>query len=266
MRKIAALILICALFAVPAQAASWPEGRSAAKPYKGTTEIDLSKTMGYVLLYPRATVMSAPHFCDTLTIYLPREDIKLAQGKARLYRGRTEVASFDFADPTHVHLRKLTETELNQLLWGSGVCVEMYMDVSLTIGENYHVLMDEGCFTTTDGTLKSLMITNPDAWKVDVVGDYGLNSVYYAPATTGGARPSYHVQPEVGDEIHFSLKMGGDAKMAVIYSDNDSVFFETRTFTESCAVTGTVTLEDLRWGVVFLNEAGEPIDVVRLGN
>ena len=53
---------------------------------------------------------------------------------------------------------------------------------------------------------------------------------------------------------------------AVIYSDNDSVSFETRTLTESGSVTGEVTLNDLRWGVVFLNESGEAIGVVRISD
>ena len=266
MKKIAALILICALFTVSAQAASWPDGRSAGKPYEGTSEIDLDTTMGYILLYPRADLMPAQHFCDTLTIYLPRENIKLAQGTARLYKDKTEIASFDFTDSQHVHLRRLTQEELERLMWGSGACVEFYLDVSLTMGETYYMLMDEGCFTTSDGALKSLTITSPDVWRVSVEGAYGVNGLYYTPAAGDGAKPTYHVNPEVGDEIHFDLVMGGRATMAVIYSNNDSVSFETRTFTESCTVTGTVALDDLRWGIVFLNEAGEPIDVVRMGD
>ena len=266
MKKIIALVLISMLFATAAQAATWPEGRSAARPYEGTTEVDLTTTMGYILLHPRANVMPASSFCDTLTIYLPREDIKLAQGTARLYRGKEEVASFDFTDPTHTHLRKLTEAELERLMWGGGVCVEMFLDVSLTIGEDYYVLMDEGCFTTTDETLKSLAITNPDAWKITVTGDFGVNGLFYAAPVEEGQQSVASIQHNVGDEIHFDLLMGGDAKTAVVYSDNDSVAFDARTFEESGAVTGVVTQKDLRWGVVFLNENGEPVGVVRLGD
>ena len=270
MKKIIAAILACMLLASSAYAAEWPAGRSAAKPYEGTAEVDLTTTMGYILLHPRLNVMPAIHFCDTLTLYLPREDVKLAAGKLHLYSGRNEIASFDFADESHVCLRKLTEAELDQLMWGGGVCIEIFLDVSLKIGENYHVLMDEGCFTTEDGTLRSLQITNPEAWKPVVEGDYGVSSLYYAKAPAEGqaqsAAPSYVIHPMTGDTISFELLMGGDAKYAVIYSDNNSVSFEQPEYTESGIVTGTVTDDDVKWGIVFLNEGGEPLDVVRLGN
>lgn len=261
MKKFVATLLILMLFAGSAQAAQWPQGRGPGKPYEGTVEVNLNKTMGYVLLYPRAGIIPAENFCDTLTIYLPREDIKLASGKARLYSGQKEVASFDFADPEHVQLRKLTETELDQLLWGSGVCIEMFLDVSLTVGESYYVLMDEGCFTTQDGAIKSLSITNPEAWQVAVNGDFGVSGLSYKAAAGGGA---YRLHPEAGDVISFQLLLGGDVKNAAIYSDNDSVAFEERVFEQSGPVTGVVTLNDLHWGVVFLNEKGEPLGVVRL--
>lgn len=266
MKKIMAALLIGLLLTSSAQAAQWAEGRSPAKPYEGTNEVDLSATMGYILLYPRAGVMPAEHFCDTLTIYLPREDVKLAEGIARLYSGSAVVASFDFADPERVRLRKLTETELDSLMWGGGVCIEMFLDESLKIGENYYVLMDEGCFTTSDGALKSLAITNPEAWKIAVNGDFGINSLSYTAPAGDGAQPGRRVSPKVGDAIRFDLLMGGDARHAVIYSDNDSVSFEKRDYTESGVVTGEVALDDLRWGVVFLNENGEPLCVVRLGD
>ncbi|MBQ8953988.1 MAG: hypothetical protein IJ048_07710 [Clostridia bacterium] len=270
MKKIIAAILVCMLFASSAYAAEWPAGRSAAKPYEGTAEIDLTTTMGYILLYPRLNVMAAEHFCDTLTLYLPREDVKLATGKLHLYSGRNEIASFDFGDADHVRLHQLTETELDQLMWGSGVCIEVFLDTSLKIGENYYVLMDEGCFTTTDGTLKSLQITNPEAWRPVVAGDYGVSNLYYAKAPAEGgaqnAAPSYVIHPMAGDVITFELLMGGDAKYAVIYSDNNSVDFDQPEYTESGVITGTVTSDDLKWGIVFLNEGGEPLDVVRLGN
>ena len=82
MKKFLATLLILMLFAGSAQAAQWPQGRGPGKPYEGTVEVNLNKTMGYVLLYPRAGIIPAENFCDTLTIYLPREDIKLYDTQA----------------------------------------------------------------------------------------------------------------------------------------------------------------------------------------
>ena len=86
MKKWAAVIIIVALMiTTSAQAAQWPEGRSAAQPYAGTPPVNLDETMGYILLYPRPK-MPAQGFCDRLQIYLPREDIVLARGALRLMK------------------------------------------------------------------------------------------------------------------------------------------------------------------------------------
>ena len=49
MKKIIALVLISMLFATAAQAATWPEGRSAARPYEGTTEVQKMVVSGWML-------------------------------------------------------------------------------------------------------------------------------------------------------------------------------------------------------------------------
>ena len=264
MKKLICLLLACALFASGAMAAEWGEGLSAAKPYKGVNEVDLTTTMGYILLYPRTNVMPASHFCDTLTIYLPREDVKLNTGKLSLYKGTALYANYEFSDTDHVHLRKLGESELAALSWGSGVAIDVWLNESLTIGESYYVLMDEGCFVNTDETLKSIAISNPEAWRPAVTGEYGVNGLRYYEGEDA-ASPA-KINPQVGDSITFDLVLGGDAKSAVVYSNNDSVQFETKEYSESATITGEVTGENLTWGIVFINEQGDVLDVVRLGN
>ena len=59
------------------------------------------------------------------------------------------------------------------------------------------------------------------------------------------------------------MVLGGDAKTAVVFSENDSVFFEQLDYTESCPVTGTVTKDELDWGVVFLDETDEVLQVIK---
>ena len=46
MKKLIAILLACLMLASVAQAAEWAEGRSAAQPYSGVPEVDLTKTMG----------------------------------------------------------------------------------------------------------------------------------------------------------------------------------------------------------------------------
>ena len=63
----------------------------------------------------------------------------------------------------------------------------------------------------------------------------------------------------VGDTITFELVMGGAAKTAVIFSENDSVRFDEIEFTESGTITGGVTKADVDWGVVFLDANGNTL-------
>ncbi len=281
MKKLMALILVCVFCMATAYAAEWPEGLSPAQPYPGVPEANLDEMIGHMTLFPNANHnIPAQRYCDVLEMYFPREDIELGEGNLTLYDDEGEVCTISFSDPASVEVRPLEEIELDGLLWGSGCCVEIFLPFSLKFDTNYYVLMDEGCLIAGGGKVKSPRIVNEKAWIPQVVTeDYGISGLYYsAPAEKPeeGEEPAgeaakdketsepmaYKVTPEVGDTITFDLVMGGDAKFAVMYSENGSAYFETLEYTESGTVTGTVTGEELDWGVVFLDEEGEVLDIV----
>ena len=290
-RSLIALILAAAVFgASPASAAEWKDGRSPAQPYAGVPEVDLSQTMGYIMLYPRAK-MPVEHFCDVLEIYLPREDVERGEGTLRLYDESGEILSVEFEDEEQVGIRKLSEDELNGLMWGSGVCIDVYLPVSLTIGKDYYVTMDEGCFTAADGAVVSLGYTGKEVWVPVVTGDFGINAMAYydtgeeeetaeseavpVPVTQPAADGEEEAEPEEvsgevtltpgkGDKVRFELLMGGDADVAVLYSENGSVLFPEIEYKESATVVGTVLSEDINWGVVFLDKDGDILDLMQM--
>ena len=272
MKRLIALILVCLMGISTAYAAEWKEGLSPSKPYTGSEPADLESTLGYMALYPNASKKNniPEHFCDVLEMYFPREDISLGEGNLTLYDESGEVFKVSFADDC-VELRKLEEVELDHLMWGSGVCVDIHLPFSLKFDTAYHVLMEEHCLEAMDGKVTNPQITNVEAWLPQVTGEYGLSYLYYsAPAETADENEAgeeeakaeeagpveYKTEPGVGDAIHFDLVLGGEAKVAVVYSENDSVYFENIEYTESGAVTGTITGEELDWGVVFLDEEG----------
>lgn len=280
MKKLVALILVCMLVCMAtAYAAEWAEGLSPAQPYSGVPPIDLEETMGYMTMYPNANKnIVADCFCDVLEMYFPREDLVLGEGTLTLYDEAGEVAVIDFANPDSVEIRPLEEVELDGLLWGGGSCVEIHLPVSLKFDTAYYVLMEENCFTAADGKVTNPQISNVEAWIPQVVGDYGISGLYYSapveiPAgeddgeEEAPAEPEdveYKIVPEKGDVITFDLRMGGDAKYAVVYSENDSVAFDDLEYTESGIVKGSVISDELDWGVVFLDENGEILDIVDL--
>ena len=285
MKRLLAMVLVGLFCATGALAAEWGEGLGPDQPLPGVRKLDLNKEMGYSYTYPRPG-LEVSYYCNVLEIYLPREDIALGDGHAHLYDSTGEVADIDFANPDQVQLRFQQENELEAKKWGSGVCIEMYLPVSLKFGESYYVLMDLNCFTACDGKISNYDLAKPDQWTPILQGDFGIGGLFYcappepqeaeegaeeateAPedqnpedAAEPMGEPKYN--PVVGDMIHFDLLLGGDAKTAVVFSENDSVFFEKIDYTESGHVTGTVTKDALDWGVVFLDEKDEALQVIK---
>ncbi len=286
MKKLVALILVCLLcMATTAFAAEWAEGLSPAKPSNLKPAVDLNTTVGYWLPFPRSG-LPAERYCDVLELYMPNPDVALGEGTATLWNADGEVAKVDFADPDQVEMRDLEEEELEIMHWGSGVCIEMHLPVSLAFGETYYVTMDEGTITSNGGKTKSMQIPYTDQlpleeqyWTPSVTGDFGVGGLYYSaapaeptdeeeeaaePAEEAPAEPK--LKPAKGDVVNFDVVLGGDAKTAIMYSENNSVYFETLEYTENSHVTGTVTEDDVRWGVVFVDEAGQPVDYLVMGN
>lgn len=286
MKRLFALVLIGLLCVTSAFAAEWGEGLGPDQPLPGVRKLDLNKEMGYSYTYPRPG-LEAPYFCNVLEIYLPREDIVLGDGHAHLYDSTGEVADIDFANPDQVELRVQQENELAAKKWGGGVCIDMHLPVSLKFDENYYVLMDLNCFTANNGKTSNYDLTKEDQWTPVLVGDFGIASLYYsapptppeagegeesteevvdiapteAPGEEAPIEPKYN--PVTGDIIHFDLKLGGDAKTAVLFTENDSVYFKDIEYTESGSVTGTVTKDDLDWGIVFLDENNDVLQVIK---
>lgn len=291
MKKMFTVILVCLLFATSAFAAEWGEGLGPDQPLPGVPKIDLSTEMGYDYTYPSAK-LPVNYFCNVLEIYLPREDIGLGEGHAHLYDSTdTEIADIDFANPDQVALRIQQESELVAKKWGSGVCIEMYLPVSLKFGESYYVLMDQNCFYGGENKIPNYDLTKKDQWVPVLQGDFGISSLFYfappAPVeedegdTTEEAsteqtleddeaeepveeelgEPKYN--PVAGDRIHFDLVLGGKAKTAVLFSENDSVYFSQLDYTESCPVTCTITKNEVDWGIVFLNDKDEVLQVIK---
>lgn len=282
MKKLVAVILVCLFCMTTALAAEWPEGTSPAKPTKLKPEVDLNKSVGYWLAFPRKG-LPAEIFCDVLELYMPNPDIKLGEGTATLWNADGEVCVIDFADPDQVELRDLEESELEAMHWGCGVCVEMHLPISLKFNEDYYVTMDEGTLITHEGAVKSMPIPYSDKvgiteqyWTPSVIGDYGIGGLYYsAPedesaeaeteeeeAEEGAIQPKRN--PGNGDIVNFDVVVGGDAKIAVMVSEDNSVYFDTMEFHENGHVTGTIVGDAPNWGVVFADEEGNPVDYIEM--
>ena len=190
MKKLIAMVLAGILALGGAcMAAAWPEGLGPAQPYSKYPAVDLAQSMGYIINYPTVK-LPVVGFCDILEIYLPREDLQVGTGLLTVYEvipGMEDqiFCMVNFADPNCVRIRKLTEQEMDSLMWGSGMCVEMHLSKSLEFGDrvhSYYVLMEEGCFTANYGTVRSISITAHDAWTPVISGQFGISGLCYVDA------------------------------------------------------------------------------------
>lgn len=270
MKKLIALILVCLICATTAYAAEWREGLSPAKPSTGSDEKDFSKSLGYLIAWPQ-TKFPALRFCDVLVIYMPRDDVALGEGKITLCDSEGEIAVMDCSDPVQVELKPLEESELEDMMWGSGSYMMVHLPVSLEFDKSdYYVMMDEGVLYDPANGVKSPAMPKSSNWHPLLQDEFGVSRLYYAKgqaadddeeeAEKKAEEVEYTYLPTVGDTVTFDLKLGGSAKEAIIYSENDSMYFSPYQFTESGTVTGNVIGDDVNWGIIFLDEDGKQLD------
>ena len=189
------------LAAAPVQAAEWKAGLGPEKPYEGVPEVDLTENMGYVMTYPRDK-MPAEHFCDSLDMYLPREDIGRGSGELHVFDENGEIYSCSAEDTDAYIIRPLNDEELEGLMWGGGTCVSIKLPVSLDFGKSYYVHMDEGVFTAGNGTLKNLPMRGNGDWTPVLQGDFGIANLSYRRVDPN-AKPTEEAKEETEEEENF---------------------------------------------------------------
>ena len=264
MKKGITLLLVLLMLVGVAQAQQWSEGTSPSQPYTGVPMVDLTQEFGYLMLYPDKSV-GVEHYCQKLCIYTPREDVKASDGTFYLCSESNrngEIWSTAMNNTDAITVRPMTEDELIALMWGGGTCFEVVLPESLELGESYFVNMEEGCIVSTDG-VKSPTIGGTDSWAFTLEGDYGISALQYRrPQGNGYEEGVFH--PQAGDEIRFDLVLGGQAAMALVYRNNESVEFDETAFDQSGEVIGQITGENPALGVLFMDAQGNEVGRVKI--
>ena len=71
--------------------------------------------------------------------------------------------------------------------------------------------------------------------------------------------------PDTGDRVIFDLVLGGEAAVAVPFSNNNSVEFDQSEYNASGHIVGTVVKDDVDWGIVFLRNDNSVLQTLVLG-
>lgn len=238
MKRLIALTILCVLCLGTALATEWPEGLGPGKPYSTVPEINLDEKLGYMMFYPSED-MPVTGVCRTLRLYLPREDVRIGDGTLKLCTDKNgAIQTIDMSDETLIQLRPMTEAEKAMLLWGGGVCVDIALPQSLTLGQTYYVTMTQGCIVTESG-IESAELKRKNSWRFTLNGDWGVSALRQA-----------------GDEISFDLVLGGEAQSASLYSRDSSVDFPVSFAQSSGPMTGMATGDSPTWGVMFFDAEG----------
>ena len=127
---------------------------------------------------------------------------------------------------------------------------------ALVIPENF----TEEMISFLGGELENPTIGGTDSWRFSVTGDYGVNLMEYRrPLDAEGEYENEVTEPQAGDEVRFDIVLGGEATSAVLYTDGNSVSFDSTLIKSSGEVVGKVNSANPYWGIVFLNAQGEAI-------
>lgn len=257
MKRIIAMVWLAALILClgAAQAAGWHEALGPGQPYANVPEVDLTKELGYMMFYPNRD-MSVETVCQTLYIYLPREDVTAGKGVLSLNTAEDgPVLSIGMNDTDSVRQRAMSEEELDVWMWGGGSCFEIRLPQTLEFGKSYFVTMAKNCIVTENG-VGNPAIDTPNAWRFALGGEYAVSGMGYRRPQANGQYEESVMTAQAGDEIGFDLVLGGEAKSAVLYSRDASVDFPTVYFEESSQIKGIVTGDIPAWGVMFFDAAG----------
>ena len=248
-----------------AAAAEWPAGTGPAQPYPGRPAADLEHSLGDMMLYP-CLEAPAQHYCDSLYMFLPREDMHLPDAHARdeygllyVYNGNGELLEIiDASDRSRVTMEIIPDKWLQSLLWGGGVMVRLRLLTSLVRDQSYYVEMQPGIILTP-GLISNPAVHGPETWQPRMTGSYGISGRRYrkapetdlslvGPDTVQQKPPDAHttavvdqtrawndpdlvIRPEKGDRIDMDVFLGGDAVTAVIYCPEWSYYFEQTEYT-----------------------------------
>ena len=225
MKKIAALAAAALIALAPAAYADgWQEGLNASKPFEYVDEIDLTARVGYIMTMPENATFT-PCGVDTLTLYLPREDLTGMHGTLTVTDAQGNVCAQ--ADLANASISGMSDADLDFYGWGGGTVVSVKLNCALESSGTYSVNIPAGAFELTDLVGESAALDGASMWTFGV-REYGITDRSIA---SGSA-------VKVGDTLTAHVQLGGDAVSARLIIDtaevaqsNESDFTQSGDFT-----------------------------------
>ncbi len=210
MKKIAALAAAALIALTPAACADgWQEGLSASRPFEYVDEIDLAARVGYIMTMPENATFT-PCGVDTLTMYLPREDLGGMHGTLTVTDAQGNVCAE--SDLSKANISNMSDADLDFYGWGGGTVVSVALDCALESSGAYSVNIPAGAFELAGLAGESAALDGESMWTFGV-REYGITNRSIASGSTA----------QVGDTMTAHVLLGGDAVSARLIIDTPEV-------------------------------------------
>ncbi len=190
-----------------------------------------SNSVGLMAFYPNNDEnMYALAGTNTLTLYFENKGIKLGDGKIGIYKKADSsiYASVSTADKGKFDVGEMDSVGTSLTGWTSGTKIDVYFDKVFLAGDEYYVLMDEGCFKL--GQVLSAAVTNASLINFGVK-NYGVDVSHLGLGK----------EHNVGDVVSFDITVDGAQASMFAFKEFDETFLTPNPINATSSTTASIT-------------------------
>lgn len=202
---------------------------------KAPTEVkpndSTSNSVGLMAFYPNNDPnMYALAGTNTLTLYFENKNIALGDGKIGIYKKSDSsiYTSVSTVDKAKFDVGAMDSVGTSLTGWTSGTKIDVYFDKVFLVGEQYYVLMDEGCFKL--GQVLSAAVTNSNLINFGVK-NYGIDVSHLG----------LDKEHNVGDVVSFDIMVDGAQASMFAFKEFDETFLTPAPVNSTGDTTASIT-------------------------
>lgn len=199
-------------------------------------------SIGPVSFTPNANGYSMIYGANTLEAYFKRSGVIPGTGKLQIRKTEDDslVEEIDLTDSKNCEIGE-TDSTFDLLDWDGGTHLIIHMDSRLESDTSYYVALEEGAFTSSDGSIASKAITDSSIWPLNVarfgilldtpadstvlVGDVLTATVYVRQPATTARLENYDENRVRFNEKEFSADGKLEIKIYQIGEDSFTINF-----------------------------------------
>ena len=180
-------------------------------------------SIGPVSFTPNDDGFSMVYGNTTLHAYFKRQNVVPGDGKFVLHNAADDsiVEEIDLRDTSKCYVAE-ADSMFYMLGWDNGTHIVVQLKDTPKLGQSYYVTLEEGAFTSQDGTLRSKPVTDRNIWQMNIE-EYGV-----LPDVKSGS------SVYVGDVLKAQVILKAPAVVAKVENyDENRVRFNEKEFTQS---------------------------------